>query len=169
MVVGNLMTLVFLGLAFPLVRMLPLNDHATAIGWSLALVIGTSLAVMLWRRSIFSLTREELNMVFAVHVVRILVSTFLSAALWHLILPDTALGWWLILATIRLLISRLPFVTNKDVVFAGVAVLALGNDVHLAALMAMMAALIVSAHVLVGLSFALIDLAKGKSDAPSPG
>ena len=163
-IAGNVMTLVFLAAAFPLIRLLPLQDHAAAIGWSLAFVIGSSLVVMLWRRSIFSLERAELKLVILVHVARILASTGLSAALWHLVLPDVALGWWLILATIRLLISRLPFVPNKDVVFAGVAVLALGTEVQLAALMTMMAALILITHVLIGLSFAFADLLSGKID-----
>lgn len=163
-VAGNIMTLIFLAVAFPLIRLLPLQDHAAAIGWSLAFVIGTSLVVMLWRRSIFSLKRAELKLVISVHIARILASTCLSAALWHLVLPDVALGWWLILATIRLLISRLPFVPNKDVVFAGVAVLALGAEVQLAALMTMMAALILTTHVLTGLSFAFADLLSGRID-----
>lgn len=156
-VAGNVTTLAFLAVAFPFVALLPLQEHVTAIGFSLAFVVGTSLAVLLWRRSLFSLERRELNMVFAAHLFRILATTVLSAALWHIVLPDVALGWWLLLVTIRLLISRLPFVPNKDVVFAGIAVLALGQ-VEIAALMALMAGLILAAHVLVGLSFAFADL-----------
>jgi hypothetical protein len=163
-VAGNVTTLVFLAVAFPFVRLLPLHEHTTAIGLSLAFVIGTSLAVMLLRGALFSLERSELRMVFAVHLFRILATTVLSAALWHLVLPDVALGWWLLLVTIRLLISRLPFVPNKDIVFAGIAVLALG-EVEISALMALMAGLILAAHVLAGLSFALADLlTKGRSD-----
>lgn len=169
-IAGNLTTLVFIAVSLPLVRLLPLHDHATAIGWSLAFVIGSSLAVMLLRRSLFSLERKELKMVFAVHLLRILATTILSAALWHSVLPDVELGWWLILVTIRLLISRLPFVPNKDVVFAGIAVLAVGGAVEMSALMALMAGMILAAHVLVGLSFALADLlSKGRSnEAPAP-
>jgi hypothetical protein len=167
-VAGNLTTLVFLAVAYPFVRLMPLHEHVTAIGFSLAFVIGTSLAVMLLRSSLFSLERSELKMVFAVHLFRILATTILSAALWHLVLPDVALGWWLVLATIRLLISRLPFIPNKDVVFAGIAVLALG-DVEMSALMALMAGLILAAHVLVGLSFVFADLlSRGRSnEAPA--
>jgi hypothetical protein len=157
-IAGNVTTLIFLAVAFLLVRLLPLHDHVTAIGWSLAFVIGTSLAVMLLRRSLFSLERRELRMVFAVHLFRILATALFSAALWHLVLPHVELGWWLILVTLRLLISRLPFVPNKDVVFAGIAVHALGGEVEMSALMALMAGLTLAAHVLVGLSFALADL-----------
>lgn len=167
-VVGNVTTLIFLAAAFPLVRLLPLHDHAVAISWSLAFVIGTSLAAMLLRGSIFSLDRRELRMVFTVHLLRVLLTTITSAALWHMVLPDVALGWWLVLVTIRLLISRLPFVPNKDVVFAGIAVLALGTEVEIAGLMALMAGLILATHVLVGLSFALADLIARGSHHDTP-
>jgi hypothetical protein len=145
-------------MAFPYARLVPLHDHTAAIGWSLAFVIGTSLAVMLFRQSIFSLERKELRMVFAVHLSRIVATAILSAALWHLVLPDVPLSWWLVLATIRLLISRLPFVPNKDVVFAGIAVLALGGQVEVSAMMVLMAGLILATHVLVGISLAFADL-----------
>ena len=165
-IAGNVTTLVFLAVAFPLARLLPLHDHAIAIGLSLAFVIGTSLAVLLLRRSLFSLERKELKMVFAVHLLRIGATSLLSAALWHLVLPDVEPGWWLILVTLRLLISRLPFVPNKDVVFAGIAVFALGGAVEMSALMALMAGLTLAAHMLIGLSFALADLlSKGTSNA----
>lgn len=157
-IVGNVSTLLFLAAAFPLVKLLPIHEHATAIGWSLAFVIGTSLIVLLLRGKIFSLSRSELAMVFTVHAVRVVLVTVLSAALWHMVLPDVEIGWWLLLVTIRQLVSRLPFVPNKDVVFAGIAVLALGSDVAMAELMALMAGLVLATHVLVGLSFALADL-----------
>jgi hypothetical protein len=155
---GNVATLVFLAVAFLLARQLLLHDHVTATGWSLAFVIGTSLATMLLRRSLFSLEGTELRMVFAVHLFRILATALFSAVLWHLVLPDVELGWWLILVTIRLLISRLPFVPNKDVVFAGIAVPVVGGEAEISALMALMAGLTLAAHVLVGLGFALADL-----------
>lgn len=164
-IAGNVATLVFLAVASPLVRLLPLQHHVAAVGGSLAFVVGTSLAVLLLRRTLFSLERRELAMVLTVHLVRILATTVVSAALWHLVLPDVELAWWLILVTVRLLISRLPFVPNKDVVFAGAAALVLGGEVEISALMALMAGLTLAAHALVGLSFALGDLlSKRRSD-----
>lgn len=162
---GNVMTLVFLAMSVPFLSLLPAHDHAAAIGWSFAFVIGTSLALMVWRGSIFSLDGVELRMIFGIHIGRILVTTCLLATLWHLVLPDTPIGWWLVLATIRLLISRLPFLPNKDVVFAGVAVLALGEDGRLAELMAMMAVLTLVTHLIAGLAFAMVDLAQGNGNA----
>ncbi|MBX7502166.1 hypothetical protein K3181_12005 [Qipengyuania sp. YG27] len=163
-VVGNVSTLAFLAAAAPLLKSLPLGEHSEAIAWSLAFVIGTSLAAMLWRKAIFSLDRSELLYVACVHTGRILVTTALSAFLWHLVLPTIPLVWWLLLATLRLLISRLPFVPNKDVVFAGVAVLAVGQEVEIAALLALMATLILTTHIVAGIGFAVGDLAFGDSE-----
>ncbi len=160
-VAGNVMTLAFIALAYPYLAMLPLKQYGNDIAWSLAFVVAISLVPFLLRRQIFSLTRRELWTVFGVHVARIIATTALNAVLWALVLPDVEIGWWLVLSAIRLLVSRLPFVPNKDVVFAGIAVLALGQDVEIAALMAMMAALILSTHLILALFFGLFDLAKG--------
>jgi hypothetical protein len=160
-VAGNIMTLLLIALAYPYLALLPLAEYGNDIAWSLAFVVGISLVPFLLRRQIFSLTRRELWMVFGIHVARIVATTGLNAVLWALVLPQVQIGWWLVLSAIRLLVSRLPFVPNKDVVFAGIAVLALGQDVEIAALMAMMAALILSTHLILALIFGLYDLAKG--------
>ena len=158
---GNLMTLILMAMAAPYLAEIDLGGHGNAIAWSLAFVIGTSLIVMLWRKSLFSLTRSELNMVFWVHMARIVATTSISGLLWAFVLPDTPISYWLLLAAIRLLISRLPFVPNKDIVFAGVAVLAFGPDLQIDELLAMMAGLILAANLIVGSGLALYDLLKG--------
>ena len=160
-VAGNIMTLAFIALAYPYLALLPLAQYGNDIAWSLAVVVALSLLPFLFRRQIFSLSRAELWSVFGIHMARIVATTTLNAVLWALVLPQVQIGWWLVLSAIRLLVSRLPFVPNKDVVFAGIAVLALGQDVEIAALMAMMAALFLSTHLIVALFFGLTDLVKG--------
>lgn len=158
---GNVVTLALIVLAYPYIALLPLNAHMEAITWSLIVIIGVSLLAMILRRTIFSLSRGELAMVLGAQIFRVVATTLLTALLWALVLPDVEIGWWLVLSAIRLLVSRLPFVPNKDVVFAGIAVLALGQDVQIAALMAMMAALILATHLILALFFGLHDLVKG--------
>jgi hypothetical protein len=160
-VAGNVMTLVLIALAYPYLALLPLDRYGEAVAWSLALIVAISLGALLFGGRIFSLSRRELWTVFALHMVRITLTTALTAWAWHLALPQVALGWWLVLSAMRLLVSRLPFVPNKDVVFAGIAVLALGEDVAIAALMAMMAALILAIHLILAFAFGLHDLVKG--------
>lgn len=160
-IAGNIMTLALIALAYPYLALLPLTEYGNDIAWSLAVVVAISFIPLVWRRQIFSLSRGELWFVFGVHTARIVATTALNAVLWAMVLPEVQIGWWLVLSAIRLLVGRLPFVPNKDVVFAGIAVLALGQDVQIAALMAMMAALILATHLILALIFGLYDLARG--------
>lgn len=157
-VAGNVITMIMLAIAWPLASATELGMQTRPVVLSLTVVLITSMAALLWRRKIFSLPRGNLRFIFAVHVGRILAGTALSALLWHLVLPVVPLVWWLLLATIRLLISRLPFVPNKDVVFAGMAVFMLGHEVQVASLLTLMAGLILMAHLLVGSALAASDL-----------
>ncbi len=159
---GNILTLALLLAAIPYLDVLPLGDHATAIGWSLAFVVGTTGAAMIWRRSVFSLDRNELTMIFAVHVCRIIATTLISAALWYSVLPNTPIEWWLVLAAFRLLISRLPFLPNKDVAFAAMVAVAVGNELQITSLIALMAGLILMTNLIVGLGFSAYDLMNGE-------
>ncbi len=156
--VGNGVTLALLICTWPFIRSTPLGLENGSVVLSLSLVLLTSMAMMAFRRRLFSLEREELSFIALVHLARIMLTTGLSALLWHMVLPNVPLTWWMFLATLRLLISRLPFVPNKDIVFAGVAVFTLGRETDIAALMTMMASAILLVHLAVGTGLVINDL-----------
>lgn len=157
---GNIATLIMLVLAWPLVSAGIVGVEMKTAFLSLGIVLVTSFAIFLFRRRLFSLGRGQLWFITAVHSARILATLGLAALMWHLVLPDVAIGMWLVLATLRLLISRLPLLPNKDVVFAGLAVFLLGHDVEIASLLAMMALVLLVTHLVVGAILALVDLAE---------
>ena len=150
--VGNLITLLMVAFAIPLFHGLDLGVRHWDIIGSLLFVLATSLAAMLLRKRLFTLPRPELWRVSAIHLIRIVATTVLAAAMWHMLLPTVALSWWLLLATLRQLVSRLPFLPNKDVVFAGMTAFLIGTANDIALAMAMMASLILVAHLLVGMA-----------------
>jgi hypothetical protein len=84
----------------------------------------------------------------------------LAACMWHMILPTVGWSWWLLLGTLRQLLSRLPLVPNKDVVFAGIASLLVGQDHEIVTAMALMATLLVATHVIVGGILGAAELAR---------
>lgn len=157
--VGNMVTLIMLAIAWPLLGVLHLGLGSKVVLWSVATVVLTSLAAMLLRRRLFSLPAPELRFVIFVHLARIITSTSLAALIWHIALPEVALSWWLLLSTLRLLLMRLPFLPNKDLVFAGIAVFLIGRDQEIAALMTMVASLRVATHLILGLGLTVSDLA----------
>lgn len=155
---GNIATLVMLACAWPLVSSGATGLEMKTAFLSLGVVLITSFAILLLRQKLFTLPRRELFFITAVHSGRIVAVVGLAALMWHIVLPEVSLGLWLVLATLRMLVSRLPLVPNKDVVFAGLAVFLMGHEVQIASLMTMMAALLLIVHLCVGAAFAVGDL-----------
>lgn len=157
---GNVVTLAMFALCLPILGTLDLGVGRPALVLSAAVILLPSIAAMVFRRRLFSLPRRELRIVLAVHFLRLLVVTGLTALLWHLALPDVAFGWWAALAALRLLVSRLPFIPNKDLLFAGASVFLIGHDTRIVALMALTAGLFLCLDLLIGGALAAADLAR---------
>lgn len=145
-VVGNVVTLALLGLASPFaLAILPVELVKPVLG-SIAVILGLSLAILAFRRRLFSLPVTELRWVFGVHLLRTFAYTGLLALFWHLALPDVPLGLWILLVTGRQLVARLPLVPNKDIVFAGLALLLVGSNTEVTRLMAITVAMTLLCH-----------------------
>jgi hypothetical protein len=156
--VGNLVTLLMLICAWPLIASGLFGVEMRPAVMSLGVVLITSLAILLLRQKLFSLPSRDLWFITAVHSLRVVAILGLAAVMWHLVLPEVSTGLWLVMATLRMLVSRLPFIPNKDVAFAGLAIFVMGHDLQIGGLMTMMAALLLAAHFAVGIIFGLIDL-----------
>jgi hypothetical protein len=155
---GNIATLILFLIAAPLLGSLPLGVSANTFMLSAGVVLATSFLFLVLRKSLFTLPHEKLWFIGMVHMARILGCAFLAALMWHILLPAMALSWLLVLSAMRQLLSRLPLVPNKDLVFAGLATFVAGHDTEVIAAMALMASLILATHLLVGASLAISDL-----------
>jgi hypothetical protein len=162
--VGNVATLLLLAVAWPLITAGAIGIEMRSAFLSLGVVLLTSFAMFLFRQKLFTLPRTELWFIAMVHAIRTSASLVLGAVLWHLALPQIAIGMWLVMSALRMLVSRLPFVPNKDLVFAGLAVFLVGFEPQVGALMTMMAALTLAAHVVVGAGFAIAELARVEAE-----
>ncbi|USI72060.1 hypothetical protein [Sphingomonas morindae] len=156
---GNIVTLVLVAASWPLLRDLNLGLSARLIGYSAAVVTAGSLLTMVFRKSLLSLPRRDLVMIAIVHLARIIATTVLTAILWALILPAAPLSWWLMLATLRMVVSRLPLLPNKDLVFAGLAAFLVGHRAQVTELVSLLAGLTLATHVLLGVGLGVSELA----------
>jgi len=160
--VGNAVTLVMLVLAAPLLASMAFGIEAKTLLGSVAVVLVTSSLLLFFRKALFGLPRADLLQASWWHLVRILATTGAAALCWHLVLPAVALHWWLMLAACRLLLSRLPLMPNKDIVFAGLAVFMIGHDAEIGELMTMMATLTLATHLGLGLLLSVLEAAGWK-------
>lgn len=153
---GNLMTLGMTALALPWLP--PLYVRPMLIG--MGVVVAMSLPFLIFSRRVFSLERKTLLWIFGVHMGRLAAGSLLIAFAWHFALPGIPIGAWLILSATRMMVSRLPFIPNKDLVFSTVAIALLPENSDLSSLMAFTAALILLTHVVLAAGFAVQSLIK---------
>ena len=162
---GNMLTLGMIALVWRLIAQLGFGKDGTLLMTSIGIVLGTSVLIMFFRKGLLSLPRRDLWFVFTVHCLRILAGTGLTALAWHLILPGEDIGSWMLLSTIRLLLSRLPLLPNKDIAFAGITSLLVGGEVQTGVMIAMISMLIVATHVVLFIGLMLLDLVQKEKNA----
>ena len=156
--VGNVVTLAMLALAWPSLGLLGLGVHGRELLASCAAIVAMSAPFMLFRRRLFTLPASDLCHIAAIHLVRVVATMLLTAIAWHEAEPGVMLTWWVVLVALRQLLSRLPLLPNKDIVFAAVAVFLIGSHVDLAAMIAMTASVILCTHIVLGSALAAVDL-----------
>lgn len=160
-IAGNAVTLAMVAIALPFsYGQLQAAGYLPGLALSVAIVIGTSLPFLIFSKRVFSLPRGTLWWVFMVHCLRLTAGSVLIALAWHFALPGIALGTWLFLSAARLLVSRLPLVPNKDLLFANFTILVIGQNHALSELVAFTAALMLIVHVVLIIIFGLHDLRK---------
>jgi hypothetical protein len=147
---GNVLTLGMLVFAYPYISQLQMGRYAGAAVASAAVMLTGSMLVLAFSRRLFTLTRPLLVWVTGVHLGRLVAGVLLCALSWRLAIPEAPIGVWIALATIRMLVARLPLIPNKELLFAAVAVFLVGEDKHLAAVIAMTSTAMLLLHLVFG-------------------
>lgn len=94
---------------------LPGSAFLFAIAFLTALVL--SLAVVIFRRRLISLADGVMPKLVAIHGLRVLLVMALQAGMYASALPGAPLIAWFILIALQLVLSRIPFVPNQDLVY----------------------------------------------------
>ncbi|MGN7998379.1 hypothetical protein [Sphingomonas sp. 22176] len=160
---GNLVTLAMLVLNAPIVQGLARGTLFTTLLISTATIVLSSLAIFFFRRMVFALPPRQLAATIGIHTARILLSLLLTALLWKLLLPSISMAALFLVGTLRMMISRLPFIPAREALLAPLIVALLGDAAGLAGAVLFVATLMLAAHVVVGAVSSLADfLARSK-------
>lgn len=162
-IAGNAITLAMTAIALPYGIGLLTPAQANMLIGSIPIVFAMSLPFLLFSKKVFSLPRSTLWWVFSIHCLRIVTGMVFCAFAWHFAMPGVSIAMWLLLCTLRMFVSRLPLVPNKDLMFFGVAALIIGQRDELTQLLAFTAAITLITHVVLMAGFGLQSLlARGK-------
>jgi len=155
---GNIVTLGLVLCALPFAGTVLRPGDFTLLVWSVVILVAMSLPFLIFARRVFTLPRRALGWILAIHGIRLVAGALLLALMWHFAMPQVTIGVWLMLSAGRMLVSRLPLVPNKDLLFANFAITLIGYSNDLSALMAVTAALTLLVHAVLVAVFSLLSL-----------
>lgn len=78
---------------------------------------GLAIAGVVFRRQLIGTAPAVTRRIIAVNGVRIVLSLFLQAMLYACVIPDAPLSAWMTFIALQLVVSRIPLLPNKDIVF----------------------------------------------------
>jgi hypothetical protein len=145
--VGNVVTLAVIALSVADARGLELAHRLGPALWLGVVVVAAPIAVLPFGRRVFSLPRRELGFVAGVHLARVGATCGLLILLWRVALPAVPLGALAVLLAVRLTVSRLPLITNKELVFGNLLLVLVGSGTPVAGTLAALAVATLGAHL----------------------
>lgn len=165
---GNVLTLVLAAISATQLRELDFARQVGSALWSGVIPLAISVGVLLFGRRVFSLSLTQLVYIGAVCCLRLAVWTGLTILIWRMALPEAPSSVWIVLLAIRCLVSRIPLISNKDLVFGNLVLLLLGAQAPIAVFLAALALLMLLLHLAVVVGLGALDMLRGLR-APSGG
>ena len=156
-IAGNIVTLVLLVLIWPQLSQIMPTGAAKPIAASVIFLLATSVLITLFRNRILSIELRQVPPILGLHLARSALTLIVLALLWHSINPGIAAGAWLMMAAGRQLVTRLPFLPNKDLAFSSLVLLAATSA---GAAVAVTGALIFAGQVAIGATLAAGELTR---------
>jgi hypothetical protein len=121
-----------------------------SIIWGAIILCVPAFGVLAFSKRIMTLSRKTNVETFWIHMARLLVSMTLLLCAWHFALPEVPWKVWLVLGSLRLVVTRVPFAPNTDLLFSSIGMGLAGTaNVEISALLALTAALVIACHVTV--------------------
>jgi hypothetical protein len=119
--VSSVCTLTFMALAWPFREQINIGDNVTMVAAAIGVMVLVSVLIIAFGKRLFSLSKGTLWWISGVHLLRVLAANGLLALAWSLYAPQIAFGTWALLATGKMMVSRLPFVGSQEWTFTALA------------------------------------------------
>jgi hypothetical protein len=158
---GNVLTLILAAISMTQLRELDFIRQVGPALWSGGIPLAISIGVLLFGCRVFSLRLTQLVYIGAVSCLRLTAWTGLTILIWRAALPQSPPSIWIVLLAIRCLVSRIPLISNKDLVFGNLVLLLLGAQSPIAVLLAALALVMLLLHLVVLVGLAALDVIRG--------
>ena len=98
------------------------ESRQSLLWYGLAGVLVLALVIVRFRRYLFNMPAAKAAGIYAIHVVRMTTRQVLEILMWSIALPNVPVETWFTYAAASIIITRIPFLPNTDLVLLGVAV-----------------------------------------------
>lgn len=78
--------------------------------------------LIVFKKYIFTQSLETSSKIFSVHLIRHIIVFFIQIYQWHIVLPKVPFYVWVTFMAVFLVMTRLPFLSNVDLIFLGVSI-----------------------------------------------
>lgn len=120
---SNALTLILLTLFFSTGQLKLITGADPAFAKYVAIAFGLSAILfplaILMRGKIFHAETHDLQVVFGIHLTRLVTVVALQIAQWVVVMPYVNIETWLLFLTAQYVLTRIPFLPNADLLFAG--------------------------------------------------
>ena len=140
------------------------QEASYLVGGAVVMLILAALAIRL-RRYLFSMAFKTANVIFVVHLARLVVGQALLIGMWAVAMPEVSLPIWFTFAAASIIVTRIPFIPNRDLIFLSLGV-SLSSVVGIseAGVFAMLGAITVFSKVVNLAFFSALSLLGRKKD-----
>ncbi len=140
------------------------QETSYLVGGAVVALLLAAIAVPL-RRYLFSMAARTALLIFAIHLARLIVGQALQIGMWAVAMPEVSLPVWFTFAAASIIVSRIPLIPNRDLIFLGLGVSLSGVvGISEAGVFAMLGAITLMGKVINVMFFsALSVLGRGKT------
>lgn len=120
---SNSFTLILLAMFFLTGQLETITDtdpsYGRYLGFAVAIGIILIPLVIKFHNRILGVAPTVARNIFFIHLIRLVAVLLLQTAQWAVVFPEVAVTTWLLLLTAQMILTRIPFLPNTDLLLAG--------------------------------------------------
>ncbi len=92
-----------------------------------------------FRHQVISMPMKTAFSIFGIQTFRLVLGQAVNVLMYYVVMPDTPLYIWFTLLSVEIVLTRIPFIPNRDLIYVGMSIgIAEGLDVSTSAIAALM-------------------------------
>lgn len=95
------------------------SQHLALISGGIAVIL---IIIFIFRKRVFSVAGDKIVLMWLIHQARLLIAYGVEIIQWSIIIPGVPLYIWFSLLSVKIIMSRIPFIPNQDLVYTGISI-----------------------------------------------